>query len=140
MHQWLEEIQDKLGVPAERIGIAQQNRCEWAGKWFTVGLLHSVANREYDPGFYSAYGFVIFDEVHKIGTNFFAPAVSRFRARYRLGLSATVDREDGGSKVFYFHLGGIQVTSDAETLPMRVLGPRLRGPCNRFGAVPGRLG
>jgi len=89
MDQWCDEIESKLGVPRERIGIVQQDRCEWQDKDFSVGLLHSVVRRRYPDEFYRAYGTVIYDEVHKVGSQFFAPAVSLFPSRYRLGLSAT---------------------------------------------------
>lgn len=120
MHQWIEEIEDKLGVPRNRIGIIQQDSCEWRDKDFSVGLLHSVVRRQYEPEFYTAYGTVIYDEVHKVGSQFFAPAVSLFPSKYRLGLSATPNRTDGGDKVFFWHLGPIRVTSEAEALPIKV--------------------
>jgi superfamily II DNA or RNA helicase len=120
MLQWQEEIIDKLGVPPERVGIVQQNRCEWQGKDFCVGLLHSVVRRDYPEAFYRAFGLVVFDEMHKVGSQFFAPAVHLFPSHYRLGLSATPTRKDGGERVFFWHLGPIRVTSEAEALPMRV--------------------
>ncbi len=120
MDQWIEEIQAKLGVPMSRIGIAQQDKSEWEGKDFTVGLLHSVANRQYSPQFYDAFGMVICDEVHKIGTQFFVPAITRFPSYYRLGISATPYRKDGGTKVFFYHLGQERVVSTASNMPMKV--------------------
>jgi len=120
MLQWKDEIIDKLGVPAERVGIVQQGRHDWLGKDFCVGLLHSVVRRDYGEAFYRAFGTVIFDEVHKVGTEFFAPAVTKFPARYKIGLSATPTRKDGGERVFYWHLGPIKVTSEAEALPAKV--------------------
>jgi superfamily II DNA or RNA helicase len=120
MHQWIDEIKDKLGVPEERIGIVQQDRCEWQDKDFSVGLLHSVCRRDYGDEFRNAYGFVIYDEVHKVGSQFFAPAVHQFPSRYRLGLSATMERSDGGDKVYFYHLGPIRVQSAAAALPMDV--------------------
>jgi superfamily II DNA or RNA helicase len=121
MDQWVEEIESKLGIPRNRIGIIQQDRCEWRDRFACVGLLHSVCRRQYEPRFYEGFGLVIYDEVHKIGSQFFAPAVSKFPSRYRLGLSATPERSDGGDRVFFYHLGPIRVTSAAEALPMRVV-------------------
>lgn len=120
MWQWAEEIKDKLGVSEDRIGIVQSDRCEWRDKDFVVGMLHSVAQREYERDFYRAFGLVVYDEVHKVGTEFFAPTVYRFNSRRWLGLSATVERDDGGERVFFSHLGKIAVTSEAEAMPMDV--------------------
>jgi superfamily II DNA or RNA helicase len=119
MHQWVDEIESKLGVPRDRIGIVQQDRCEWEGKDFVVALLHSVVRRSYPAEFYRAFGFAIYDEMHKVGTQFFAPAVHLFPCRYKLGLSATVHRKDGGERVYFWHLGPIRVTSEAEALPLK---------------------
>lgn len=128
MHQWVEEIESKLGIPRERIGIIQQNNCEIEGKDICVGLLHSVVRRDYGPEFYNAFGIVVFDEVHKVGSEFFAPAVHKFPSRYRMGLSATPKRKDGGDRVFMWHLGPIRVTSSAEALPMTCYVMDYRGP------------
>ncbi len=120
MWQWHEEIADKLGVSPERIGVVQSDRCEYEGKDFVVGMLHSVAQREYPKSFYRHFGLVIYDEVHKIGSQFFAPVAYRFPSHNWLGLSATVERSDGGERIFYNHLGGIAVKSEAAALPMDV--------------------
>jgi superfamily II DNA or RNA helicase len=120
MDQWVKEIHDKLGVPMERIGIQQGERFDYEGKDFVVGMLQSLNRREYPDAFYDAFGTVIFDEVHKVGTQFFAPTCPMFPAKYKIGLTATMQRKDGGEKVFFWHLGGVQVRSGAEALPMRV--------------------
>jgi superfamily II DNA or RNA helicase len=120
LDQWQEEIASKLGVPVAQIGRVQQNTCEWDGKAFSVGLLHSVCRRRYPDEFYRAFGTVIFDELHKVGSAFFGSAVHQFPARYRLGLSATLTRQDGGDRVYFYHLGPIRVTSAAEALPLDV--------------------
>lgn len=137
MFQWREEIADKLGVPESRIGLVQQDTCEWEGKDFCVGLLHSVVRRRYPDEFYRAFGLVVYDEVHKVGSQFFAPAVSLFPSRYRLGLSATPARKDGGDKVFFWHLGPIRVTSDADALPMKVYVVPHRATSNLWGSTHG---
>lgn len=120
MWQWAEEVKDKLGVPEERIGIVQSDTCDFQDRDFVVGMLHSVAQRDYGKAFYRHFGLCIFDEVHKVGTQFFAPVAYRFPSYNWLGLSATVERPDGGEKVFFYHLGGIAVTSRAEAMPMEV--------------------
>lgn len=132
MFQWREEIADKLGVPENRIGLVQQDTCEWEGKDFCVGLLHSVVRRKYPDAFYRAFGLVVYDEVHKVGSQFFAPAVSLFPSRYRLGLSATPRRKDGGDKVFFWHLGPIRIASDADALPMKVYVVRHASPQHKL--------
>lgn len=119
--QWIEEVHSKLGVPYDRIGRVVGDRCEWRGKDYVIGMLPSVAQRQYERDFYRAFGTVIFDEVHKMGTEHFAPAIFKFPARYRLAMSATTERDDGGDVVYKAHCGPVRVRSEAEYLPMNVL-------------------
>jgi len=120
MLQWYDEIGDKLGVDPSRIGVVQSDRCEYEGKDFVVGMLHSVAQREYPRAFYRHFGHVIYDEVHKIGTEFFAPVAFRFPSYHWLGLSATVERTDNGETIFFCHLGRIAVRSNAAALDVAI--------------------
>jgi superfamily II DNA or RNA helicase len=116
MDQWVDTAKGVLGLTDDEIGIAQQDRFDH-DKPLTVGMLHSVAQRDYGPDFYRAFGTLIVDEVHKIGSGHFAQAVPRFPARIRFGLSATPKRKDGGDRVFFWHLGPITVSSTAEAMP-----------------------
>lgn len=120
MDQWMDEIHDKLGVPHSRIGKVQGPICEFHDKDFVVGMLPSLNLSRYPREFYRAFGTLIADECHKLGTRFFAPACGMFMARYKIGLSATMKRRDQGEKVFIWHLGPVRVRSQADALPMKV--------------------
>jgi superfamily II DNA or RNA helicase len=118
--QWIREIQDKLGIPLSRIGIIQQDKCEYEGKDIVVGLLHSNARRDYPDDVYNAFGTVIVDECDVIATEFFSDVIPRFNAKYRIGLTATPKRKDGSDIVMHMHLGNISVRSEADVLPVKV--------------------
>lgn len=118
--QWIREIQDKLGVDRERIGIIQQDKCEIEGKDIVVGLMQTNARRQYTDDVYNAFGTIIIDEVDVIGTEFFGDILPKFKARYRIGLTATPSRKDGADCVMTYHLGPIRVRSEAEVLPVKV--------------------
>lgn len=126
--QWISEIANKLGVDRSRIGIMQGSRCDWRGKDFVVGMLQTLARNgsRFPPEFYRAFGTVIVDECHKIGTHFFAGAIPRFPAKYRICLSATPERSDKADKVFRVHCGHVTTVSEAEALPMTVYVQRWR--------------
>jgi superfamily II DNA or RNA helicase len=47
------------------------------------------------------------DEVHRTGTEVFSRAFMKFAPAYTIGLSATVQRKDGLSKVFMWYLGDV---------------------------------
>lgn len=119
-HQWMDEIELHLGTPRDRIGIVQGPTCQFRDRDFSVGIYNSVAQRDYIPEFYDAFGMVIIDEAHKVNTEFFSPALSRMHARKRLTLTATAIRKDGGHEVIEKHVGPIRVTSSADALPGKV--------------------
>ena len=53
------------------------------------------------------FGTVIYDEVHKMGAEKFHEVIKLFWDKYRIGLSATVDRRDGFTPLFKYHIGDI---------------------------------
>lgn len=138
--QWADEIHDKLGVPKERIGIMQGQRFDYHEKDFVVGMLHTLNLNDGGLDFYRSFGTVIFDEVHKVGTRFFSPSCGYFPARYKVGLSATLKRKDGGDKVFVWHLGPVRVRSQAEAMPCKVYVMNYCNPRHKkYGQKPGAV-
>lgn len=121
MRQWKKTLMDILKVPEDKIAmISGDNKDGWQDADFAIGIYNTMVLTEFPPEFYSRWGTVIFDEVHKVGSKFFAPVAPKFPADVKLGLSATMGRKDRGDKVFIFHLGPIRVKSTAEYLPMDV--------------------
>lgn len=118
--QWIREIQAKLGIPRERIGVIQQDQCEYLDKDIVVGLLQTNARRDYPDDVYNAFGTVIVDECDVIATEFFNEVLPKFNARYRICLTATPVRKDGSDIVMYYHVGEPAVISIAEVLPIKV--------------------
>lgn len=57
------------------------------------------------------FGFIIIDESHKSAAEVYSSRISRFKAKYRLGLSATPIREDGLSFRQEMILGPVTVVS-----------------------------
>jgi superfamily II DNA or RNA helicase len=118
--QWIREIQDKLGVSRDRIGIIQQNQCEYEDKDIVIGLLQTNARRDYSDDVYNAFGTVIVDEADVIATEFFNEVLPRFNARYRILLTATPYRKDGSDVTMFYHCGEPSVISQADVLPVKV--------------------
>lgn len=134
LHQWREEIADKLGLAEAEIGTVQSDRCDW-DRPIAVGMLHSVAARRYPAPFYRAWGLVCFDEVDRVATEQFLPAVGMFPSRYRAGMSATLHRPDGADRAFFAHLGPVRARSRAAAMPMTVRVVRYRAPAPVRGGV-----
>lgn len=121
MREWIRTLTTLVGIPESEIGIVQQKRKEW-NKQFVVGMLHSlIIEDKYPPEMFKHFGLVVFDEVHRLGAETFSKACQLFSAKYRLGLSATPTRSDGKDKVFWSHIGPIDVVGYSIPMVPKVL-------------------
>lgn len=106
MDQWIERVEKFL--PAARIGRVQQDVCDFEGKTIVMGMVHSLgSNTRYPDALWEWPGLVVVDEVHRIGARTWAPVPPRFRAKYRVGFTATPRRKDGADDAFWQHIGPI---------------------------------
>jgi len=114
LEQWIERIRTFL--PTARIGIIRQDQCEYTDCDICVGMLQSIIKREYPDECMRSFGHVTIDECHHLSSKTFSSIFFKVQAKYMLGLSATPERKDGLSKVFYYFLGpqivNIKRTSD----------------------------
>lgn len=123
MHQWVDEIHTKTGLPLDRIGTVQADKWDWEGKDFVVAMMPTLALRDpktMDPRFFQTFGTAIYDEVHRVGAPLLSHTAHLYPAKYRWGFSATLNRKDGGERTFYWHIGPVRVVSEADALPMTV--------------------
>lgn len=118
--QWIVEIQEKLGLTRDKIGILQKDKCEIEGKHIVIGMLQTQKRREYDSSVYDAFGTIIVDECHKLSTEYFSDVLPKFNAKYRIGLSASPRRKDGADIVLYSHFGPIRVNARTKVMPLKV--------------------
>ena len=105
MDQWTQRIEKFL--PAAKIGRVQQDVCNFEGRTIVMGMVHSLGGTEYAPELYDWPGLLMVDEVHRIGARTWAPVPPKFRAKYRLGFTATPRRKDGADDAFWQHIGPI---------------------------------
>lgn len=61
-------------------------------------------------------GTLVVDEVHKVGADKYASVISRFPSRYKVGVTATVDRKDGRQVLVKNIIGPIVAKSVRESL------------------------
>jgi len=102
LNQWKERAATFTNA---KVGIIQQNKLNIDGYDIVIGMLQSIALKDYPKDTFSKFGFVIIDEVHHIGARVFSRALPIVFSKYMLGLSATPNRKDGLSKVFEWHIG-----------------------------------
>lgn len=118
MSQWRERIEEYL--PGAKIGIVQQDECNFAGKHIVLAMVHSLSQRKYPEALYRWPGHVVIDEVHRMGARTWAPVAPKFPVRFRTGLSATPRRKDGAENAFFYHIGPVIFKSREQRLKAKV--------------------
>jgi superfamily II DNA or RNA helicase len=110
MNQWKERI--KQFLPGARVGTIQGKTIDIDNKDIVLCMLQSLSQKEYDVDLFDSFGLVIVDESHHISAEVFSRSLPKINSFYSLGLSATPNRTDGLSKVFYMYLGPMIYKSD----------------------------
>jgi superfamily II DNA or RNA helicase len=117
--QWRAELRAVLGVDAGLVGDGEVRPAP-----VTVALVQALARWD-DPrrdAFVARFGLVILDECHHVAASVFRALVHRCPARYRLGLTATPEREDGLTPLLDLYLGRPLVTvTHAQLIAVGVL-------------------
>jgi len=103
--QWVERIQQFL--PTARIGKIQGPHFDIEDKDIVIGMLQSLSMKDYPQELFSSFGFVCVDECHHISAEVFVRSLFVVVTPYILGLSATMQRKDGLTKVFKQFIGGM---------------------------------
>ncbi len=105
MNQWLERIQQFL--PEARVGRIQGQEVDVENKDIVIGMLQSLSMKEYDDNVFSEFGLSVFDECHHMSAEVFCRCMMKVTTKYTLGLSGTMTRKDGLTKVFIMFLGEV---------------------------------
>ena len=104
--QWVSRLLEHSDLKRRDIGVVLSGKVDWRGKKVVVGLVHSLALDRYGGDFKKAFGVIVFDEVDRsVPPATFAPVVTMFHAKYRVGASAITKRQDGMEIVFEKHVG-----------------------------------
>jgi len=72
-----------------------------------LGMLQSLSMKEYPADMFDSFGLTVFDEVHHMGAEVFCQCMMKVTTMYTLGLSGTMQRKDGLTKVFKMFLGDV---------------------------------
>lgn len=103
--QWIERINQFL--PDARVGRIQGQIIDIENKDIVIGMLQSLSMKEYPDDQFTSFGLTLVDEVHHISAEVFVRSLQNVVTMYTLGLSATMNRKDGLSKVFKLFLGDV---------------------------------
>ncbi len=112
MEQWVEHLSRFLRIPAKEIGCLGGGRRKLKGR-IDVALMQSLVRKGVVDDRVADYGHLVVDECHHLSAHSFELAARRAKAKYVLGLSATVERKDGHHPIIFMQCGPIRHRVDA---------------------------
>jgi superfamily II DNA or RNA helicase len=105
LNQWIERIEQF--IPSARVGKIQGQVVDIDDKDIVIGMLQSLSQKEYPESLFDSFGLSVYDETHHLGAEVFSRCMMKSITNYTLGLSGTMQRKDGLTKVFKMFLGDI---------------------------------
>lgn len=112
LDQWVQRLSTFLGVPAKTIGRIGSGRSRPTGM-LDVAIIQSLARKGVVDDRVAEYGHVVVDECHHVSAHSFEQVVRQAKARFVLGLSATVARKDGHHPIIAMQCGPVRHRVDA---------------------------
>jgi superfamily II DNA or RNA helicase len=113
LEQWVERLSSFLNVAAKQIGRIGDGKNKPTGT-LDVAVIQSLVHKGEVKDCVQQYGHVIVDECHHLSAQSFEQVVRQAKAKYLLGLSATVARKDGHHPIVFMQCGPIRHRVDAK--------------------------
>ena len=113
LDQWVERLSAFLEVPPKSIGQIGGGRNKPTGQ-IDVAVIQSLVRKGVVDDRVGNYGHLIVDECHHLSAHSFEQVARRAKARFVLGLSATVTRKDGHQPIIFMQCGPVRHRVDAE--------------------------
>ncbi len=104
LDQWVERLSTFLGLPTKSIGRIGGGRSRPTGH-VDVAIIQSLVKKGAVNDLVTEYGQVIVDECHHVSAHSFERVARHARARFVVGLSATVARKDGHHPIIFMQCG-----------------------------------
>jgi superfamily II DNA or RNA helicase len=114
MDQWIERLTAFSDMPRDAIGMIGGGRRKPKGR-VDVALIQSLVRKGEVDDIIGNYGHLVVDECHHLSAVSFELVARRSKARYILGLSATVTRKDGHHPIIVMQCGPIRHRVDARS-------------------------
>lgn len=124
MRQWKEALRLFVRVDGKppMVGTVREDVCQFGKDVpFAVGMIQSLASRDYPKEFYEAWGVILLDEVQHVPARTWLEVVGRLSARYTIGLTATLRRKDGLQPIFEHTLGPVHFTLNRDDVKADVV-------------------
>ena len=113
LDQWIERLATFLDLPTKSVGRIGGGRNKPTGL-LDVAVIQSLVRKDVVNDCVAEYGQVIVDECHHLSARSFEQVVRRAKARFVLGLSATVTRKDGHHPIIFMQCGSVRHRVDAK--------------------------
>ena len=112
--QWIERLTAFSNMPRDAIGMIGGGRRKPKGQ-VDVALIQSLVRKGEVDDIVGNYGHLVVDECHHLSAVSFELVARRSKARYILGLSATVTRKDGHHPIIVMQCGPVRHRVDARS-------------------------
>ena len=107
MEQWVDRLEQFLGIPEKEIGRLGGGRRKLKGK-IDIALIQSLVRKGVVDDRVADYGHLVVDECHHLSAHSFEQAARRAKAKYVLGLSGTIERKDGHEPIIFMQCGPVR--------------------------------
>lgn len=112
MDQWVARLSAFLDIDPKRIGVIGGGKRKPTGQ-IDVALIQSLVRKGEVSDVVANYGQLIVDECHHLPAVSFEAVARASKAKYVLGLSATVTRKDGHHPIVFMQCGPVRYKVDA---------------------------
>ncbi len=118
LEQWTERLKAFLSVDGRDVGVIGAGKRKPTER-IDVAMIQSLVRRGEVSDVVAGYGQIIVDECHHLPAVSFELVPRRSKAKYVLGLSATVVRKDGHHPIIFMQCGPIRHRVDAKSQATR---------------------
>ena len=112
LDQWIERLSAFLRVPSKSIGRIGGGRSRPTGR-LDVAIIQSLVRKGVVDDRVADCGHLIIDECHHLSVHSFEQVARQAKARFVMGLSATVARKDGHHPIIFMQCGPVRHRVDA---------------------------
>jgi len=136
LSQWVERLSSFLNIDPKQIGVIGGGKRKPTGA-IDVALIQSLVRKGEVADIVANYGHLVVDECHHLSAASFELVARRSKARYVIGLSATVARKDGHHPIIFMQCGPVRHKVDARVQAAeRGIRHRVRDRTTKFELPP----
>ncbi len=114
LNQWVKRLRSFLNIDPKQIGVIGGGKRKPTGI-IDIALIQSLVRKDEVDDVVASYGHLVVDECHHLSAVSFERVARRAKARFVLGLSATVARKDGHHPIIFMQCGPVRHKVDART-------------------------